>query len=59
MPLITPSPVMKANTMKHSKYIQHGLDGPYTPAPTLVDKVLFWLSGFVCGLIFALLITGN
>ncbi|MFZ4472548.1 MAG: hypothetical protein ACOYOX_07285 [Limnohabitans sp.] len=45
--------------MKHSKYIQHGLDGPYTPAPTLVDKVLFWLSGFVCGLIFAIFITGN
>jgi len=45
--------------MKHSKYTEHGLDGPYLAPPTLVDKVLFWLSGFVSGLIFALLITGN
>jgi hypothetical protein len=36
------------------------IDGPYTPTtPTLADKVLFWLSGFVAGFIFALLITGN
>jgi hypothetical protein len=45
--------------MKLHNYTEHGLDGPYTPAPTLVDKVLFWLSGFVSGLIFAILITGN
>ncbi len=35
------------------------IDGPYTPTYTLADKVIFWLSGFVAGLIFALLITGN
>jgi hypothetical protein len=36
------------------------IDGPYTPTiPTLADKVIFWLSGFVAGLIFTLLITGN
>ena len=55
-----PLPVMKANTMKHDKYIQHAIQGPFTSdKPTLVDQTLFWLSGFVCGLIFALLITGN
>jgi hypothetical protein len=36
------------------------IDGPYTPTrPTKADQVIFWLSGFVAGLIFALLITGN
>ena len=55
-----PLPVMKANTMKHSKYIQHAIQGPFTSdKPTLVDQTLFWLSGFVSGFIFALLITGN
>jgi len=45
--------------MKLDKYTEHGIEGPFTSPPTLVDKVLFWLSGFVSGLIFALLITGN
>ena len=46
--------------MKHSNYTQHTIEGPYQPSiPTLADKVLFWLSGFVCGLVFTLLITGN
>jgi hypothetical protein len=36
------------------------IDGPYTPTrPSKADQVIFWLSGFVAGLIFALLITGN
>jgi len=36
------------------------IDGPYTTTkPTKADQVIFWLSGFVAGLIFALLITGN
>jgi hypothetical protein len=50
---------MKANIMKLDKYTQHSIDGPYTAKPSFVDKVLFWLSGFVAGLIFTLLITGN
>jgi hypothetical protein len=36
------------------------IDGPYTPTkPTKADQVILWLSGFVAGLIFTLLITGN
>ena len=36
------------------------IEGPYTPTkPTLADQTILWLSGFVAGLIFALLITGN
>jgi hypothetical protein len=36
------------------------IDGPYTPTkPSKADQVILWLSGFVAGLIFALLITGN
>jgi hypothetical protein len=51
---------MKANTMKHSNYTQNAIEGPYTPTrPTKADQVILWLSGFVSGLIFALLITGN
>jgi hypothetical protein len=45
--------------MKLDKYTEHGIEGPFTPPPTLADKVLFWLSGFVSGLVFTLLITGN
>ena len=42
--------------MKLDKYTEHGIDGPYTPPPTLADKVLFWLSGFVAGFVLSLLI---
>ena len=46
--------------MKLNKYTEHAIQGPFTSdKPTLVDQTLLWLSGFVCGLIFALLITGN
>jgi hypothetical protein len=46
--------------MKLDNYTQHAIEGPYTPTrPTKADQVILWLSGFVCGLIFALLITGN
>jgi hypothetical protein len=42
--------------MKHSNYTEHGLDGPYLAPPTLADKVIFWLSGFVAGFVLSLLI---
>jgi hypothetical protein len=46
--------------MKHSNYTQHTLEGPYLSSiPTLADKVLFWLSGFVAGFILALLMIGK
>lgn len=45
--------------MKHNNYTQHGIEGPFTPPPTLADKVIFWLSGFVVGFIFALLMLGK
>jgi len=46
--------------MKLNRYTQHAIEGPYTPTrPSKADQVIFWLSGFVSGLIFALLITGN
>jgi hypothetical protein len=36
------------------------IDGPYTPTTyTLADKVIFWLSGFVTGFIFAILMLGK
>lgn len=57
MRLITHLLVMKAKTMKHSNYTQHTIEGPYQPSvPTLADKVLFWLSGFVAGFVLSLLI---
>ena len=57
MRLITHLLVMKAKTMKLDKYTQHTLEGPYQPSiPTLADKVLFWLSGFVAGFVLSLLI---
>lgn len=43
--------------MKLDKYTEHAIDGPYQPSiPTLADKVLFWLTGFVAGFVLALLI---
>jgi len=43
--------------MKHSNYTQHTLEGPYLPTtPTLANKVIFWLSGFVAGFVLSLLI---
>jgi hypothetical protein len=46
--------------MKLDNYTQHAIEGPYTSTrPTKADQVILWLSGFVSGLIFALLITGN
>jgi len=45
--------------MKLDKYTEHGIEGPFTPPPTLADKVLFWLSGFVAGFILALLTFGK
>lgn len=46
--------------MKHHDYTQNAIQGPYRPThPTKADTVLFWLSGFVAGFIFALLLTGN
>ena len=46
--------------MKLNKYTEHAIQGPFTSnKPTLVDQTLFWLSGFVSGLIFAIFITGN
>jgi len=45
--------------MKLDKYTEHGIDGPYTSTPSLADKVLFWLSGFVAGFITAILILGK
>jgi len=45
--------------MKLSKYTEHGIEGPFLSTPSFADKVIFWLSGFVAGLIFTLLITGN
>jgi len=46
--------------MKLDNYTQNAIEGPYTPTrPTKADQVILWLSGFVCGLIFTLLITGN
>jgi hypothetical protein len=45
--------------MKLDKYSIHAIDGPYKVTPSLADKVIFWLSGFGAGFIFALLITGN
>jgi len=46
--------------MKLDNYTQNAIEGPFTPTrPTKADQVILWLSGFVCGLIFALLITGN
>jgi hypothetical protein len=45
--------------MKLDKYTQHGIDGPYTSSPTLADKVLFWLSGFVAGFVLAILMLGK
>ena len=51
---------MKANIMKLDKYTQHTLEGPYqTSTPTLADKVLFWLSGFVAGFLLAILMLGK
>jgi hypothetical protein len=36
------------------------IDGPYTPTTyTLADKVIFWLSGFTAGFIFAILMLGK
>ena len=36
------------------------IDGPYTPTrPTKADQVIFWLSGFVAGLITAILMLGK
>jgi len=45
--------------MKLDKYTEHGIDGPYTSTPSLADKVLFWLFGFVAGFITAILILGK
>jgi hypothetical protein len=45
--------------MKLDNYTEHGIDGPYTPPPTLADKVIFWLSGFVAGFITAILMLGK
>jgi hypothetical protein len=46
--------------MKLNRYTQHAIEGPYIPTnPSKTDQVIFWLSGFVAGFIFALLITGN
>jgi len=46
--------------MKLDNYTQNAIEGPFTPTrPTKADQVTLWLSGFVSGLIFALLITGN
>ena len=45
--------------MKHHYYIQNAIHGPYRQNPSKADKVIFWLSGFVAGFIFAFLITGN
>jgi len=45
--------------MKLDKYTEHGIDGPYTPPPTLADKVIFWLSGFVAGFVLAILMLGK
>jgi hypothetical protein len=45
--------------MKLDKYTEHGIDGPYTPPPTLADKVIFWLSGFVAGFVLAIFMLGK
>jgi hypothetical protein len=45
--------------MKHNKYTEHAIDGPYTTRPSRADKVLFWLSGFVAGFLFAILVMGK
>jgi hypothetical protein len=46
--------------MKHHDYTQNAIQGPYRPThPTMADTVIFWLSGFVAGFIFAILLTGN
>ena len=45
--------------MKLDNYTEHGIDGPYTPPPTLADKIIFWLSGFVAGFITAILMLGK
>jgi LPS O-antigen subunit length determinant protein (WzzB/FepE family) len=47
--------------MKLDNYTQNAaIEGPFKPTrPTKADIVLFWLSGFVAGFIFALLVTGN
>jgi hypothetical protein len=45
--------------MKHDKYTENAIDGPYTTRPSRADKVLFWLSGFCAGFIFAILVMGK
>jgi LPS O-antigen subunit length determinant protein (WzzB/FepE family) len=46
--------------MKLENYTQNAIEGPFQPTrPTKADLVILWLSGFVAGLVFALLITGN
>ena len=45
--------------MKHDKYTQNAIDGPYIATPTLADKVIFWLSGFAAGFMVAILVGAN
>jgi hypothetical protein len=52
--LTTRLPVTNPNTMRSNM-----IDGPYTPTYTLADKVIFWLSGFTAGFIFAILMLGK
>ena len=45
--------------MKLDKYTEHGIEGPFVTTPSLADKVIFWLSGFVAGFLLALLTIGK
>lgn len=46
--------------MKLDRYTQNAIEGPYLPTrPTKADQVIFWLSGFVAGFLFALFVIGN
>jgi len=45
--------------VKHSKYTEHSIEGPFINTPTTVEKFIFWLSGFGAGFILAVLVMGK